>query len=326
MAIMKIKIITYNLLSSEFANSINYSFVDSNSLINNNRFKLVCDKLNKHINQSTIFCLQEISLEWVGKLSLFFNEKKFNFNYINYGKNYSGYMGIGIAVPNNIITKDIYIKRVMDLKYWPHHSYSYYDYIKSWLTFTPLDNYDSWVYSQFKNNYIMVYHIQIDKNDIVLANYHMPCAYNNHDIMIMHASLTLKYIDDIAKKIGTPDIIYAGDFNAIIESECYKYLTTGEYDNKIFDRAFPNCDKWRPDNKLFLSSSYKEIHNKEPLYTNNTISNGVPFSGCLDYILFNKNGNFKAKQSNVEECGSPPFPSKKEPSDHLLLWTEFEKK
>lgn len=57
------------------------------------------EKLDHHISTSSIICLQEISLDWVGNLHPYFAANNYYLVTSNYGNKFNGYMGVGIAIP-----------------------------------------------------------------------------------------------------------------------------------------------------------------------------------------------------------------------------------
>ena len=73
-----------------------------------------------------------------------------------------------------------------------------------------------------------------------------------------------------------------------------------------------------------IKSSYMDINNKEPKYTNKVST----FQGTLDYIFYtNVNGHkLKCIDCNIivtKDNKMGPYPNQYWPSDHLALKTQF---
>jgi mRNA deadenylase 3'-5' endonuclease subunit Ccr4 len=67
-------------------------------------------KLEDEIAKNSIVCLQEVSLNWCGKLFAFFANNNYTMLVSNYGNRFSGFMGVAIAFPTNkylLIESDI---------------------------------------------------------------------------------------------------------------------------------------------------------------------------------------------------------------------------
>jgi len=115
---LSIRVVSYNVLSSELARPSYYTSYDPSHLDKHNRLSKVLKKLNDeiiHNNQSnndtsqnqssqnpkrqTIICLQEVSNEWAGHFHTFFANHRYHFVTGMYGTKFNGYMGVGIAYP-----------------------------------------------------------------------------------------------------------------------------------------------------------------------------------------------------------------------------------
>ena len=93
------RVTTYNILSSCLASPSFYTSCDPAYLDKDYRLQKVMEKLLKEISMQAIINLQEISNEWAGRLSAFFSQHGYHFFTALYGKEFNGYMGVGIAVP-----------------------------------------------------------------------------------------------------------------------------------------------------------------------------------------------------------------------------------
>lgn len=69
-----------------------------------------------------VFCLQEVSYQWCGKLSAWFSNRGFQLVSANYGKKFNGYMGVALAFPlKDFEAVDVNIARLSDEREggWP---------------------------------------------------------------------------------------------------------------------------------------------------------------------------------------------------------------
>lgn len=315
-----LRIITYNLLSSEYSTSKSFPKTYHGYLNSDNRYIKIVSKLQKYFSDNTIFCLQELSLEWYEKLSLFLKKNNYDIYYINYGSESSGFMGVGIAIPRFIHVVYFKQQRVSSLKEWPKHHISTINKILSAFSLYDTNKYSSWNNCKLKNNFIIGMVIRYHDQNIVIGNYHMPCSYLDPDIMILHSCLATEFLYRLSNDHHTNKIIFAGDFNSVPGTHSHKFITTGVCDISIYNNLFPPEDLWRPLSKLTLKSSYKEYNGCEPDYTNNAISDYKEFKGCIDYIFYS---GVKVTHSSVLIEDTPPFPSENEPSDHIMLLSSF---
>ncbi|EDQ88599.1 uncharacterized protein MONBRDRAFT_32787 [Monosiga brevicollis MX1] len=121
--------------------------------------------------------------------------------------------------------------------------------------------------------------------ELVVATYHMPCAFRYPKIMGAHAATVGQLVQKWAQDVP---YVLAGDFNFQPDSDCYHLLTT------------------------------------EPDHTNMATTPDNKFCGTLDYIfLAPKLGASAASviphRENVQDG---PYPNAREPSDHLLIWAD----
>ena len=92
-----VKIVTYNILSSELANPEFFTKCKPEHLDKKNRLPKILEKLQKEIDESddespVVFCLQEVSQEWATGLHIFFAEKGYHLVTGLYGSKFNGYM------------------------------------------------------------------------------------------------------------------------------------------------------------------------------------------------------------------------------------------
>lgn len=313
-----LRIITYNLLSSEYSNQTSFTEALPEHLNESNRYIKITTKLAHFFSPETIFCFQEVSLDWSNKLTVFLAKHNYKLYCRNYGKESSGHMGVGIAIPDAIHVECIKHVRVSSLKPWPDHNISCSDKLLS--CFKKSTKYNTWNKCRVNNNFLIGLVIRYHGQNIVVGNYHMPCAHNSDEIMVTHGCLSVNFLKDLSFEYNTDKIVFAGDFNSVPNVSCHQVITTGIYNVDTFNDKFPHEDTWRPICSMQLKSAYKEHNGEEPDYTNNTVSRGVPFKGCIDYIFYS---GINMQSSNVLIEDEPPFPSEREPSDHVMLLATF---
>jgi hypothetical protein len=94
-----VRVASYNVLSSHLASPSYFSSLNSNHLLANNRLPIILQKLDQEMEQKAILCLQEVSHMWAGALHRQCCENGYHFVTGFYGKKFDGYMGVGIALP-----------------------------------------------------------------------------------------------------------------------------------------------------------------------------------------------------------------------------------
>lgn len=315
----ELQIITYNLLSSKYSDPETFTSASNENLNAENRYVKITSKLEKFFSDNTIFCFQELSLEWSERLTIFLKKNNYVLYSRNYGKESSGYMGVGIAIPNNIYVACVKQIRVASLKMWPNYKLSFWDKLSTCLSKTKM--YSTWDSCKHKLNFVMGIVVRYHGQNVVIGNYHMPCAHLHNDIMVTHGCLAMNFLHELSFEHNTDKIIFAGDFNSMPDTNCHKFITTGAYDIDTFNESFPPEDTWRPISSITFKSSHKEYNGQEPEYTNYTVSRNTPFMGCLDYIFYS--GVNVTKSAIIVE-DNPPFPSEHEPSDHVMLASTFD--
>ena len=110
-------VVTYNILSSALASPDWFRNCDPRDLEADTRLQRVLHKLGAQVEKRAIICLQEVSRGWSGKLHAFFQQRNYTFIDSLYGAQVSGYMGVGLAFPNERWrAADIDIQRIADTK------------------------------------------------------------------------------------------------------------------------------------------------------------------------------------------------------------------
>eukprot|EP00557_Chaetoceros_sp_GSL56_P013526 CAMPEP_0176483412 /NCGR_PEP_ID=MMETSP0200_2-20121128/3903_1 /TAXON_ID=947934 /ORGANISM="Chaetoceros sp., Strain GSL56" /LENGTH=390 /DNA_ID=CAMNT_0017879809 /DNA_START=282 /DNA_END=1454 /DNA_ORIENTATION=- len=113
-----VRIVSYNILSSELADPEYFTKCDPHNLEASKRLNKILEKLQNEIDasrgnkgtdadngnsktnqQPVVFCLQEVSHRWATALHVFFAERGYHMITGLYGKSFNGYMGIATAYP-----------------------------------------------------------------------------------------------------------------------------------------------------------------------------------------------------------------------------------
>jgi len=112
-----VRVVSYNILSSELADPEFFTKCKPEHLDKSNRLPKILQKLQAEIDASkekadpistssstsnplpVVFCLQEVSHEWATSLHVFFAERGYHMITGLYGSKFNGYMGIATAYP-----------------------------------------------------------------------------------------------------------------------------------------------------------------------------------------------------------------------------------
>lgn len=273
---MLINIFNYNILSTDLVDPNRHHKCNVQYLSTKYRSKLLLKKLGYQFKQKSIICLQELSDEWISILLPVFLSYNYTFIYD------SNFCSPGIAYPNSfslVKVKFINIGKTIDGENLS----------------------DAWDRAKQRRNRLLL--IELKGNDIpsfFIGNYHMPCAFKDPSLMMIHASLLLKVIYGYAK--NDPCIV-CGDFNSTPNSDVYKMITGQTY------------------NDMTPKFTLRSIYNKEPEFTNlSNVSDFGEFCDTIDYIFISNHW----KVINVLEMSNQKpligyFPNQYEPSDHLPI-------
>lgn len=99
--IMKLRVVSYNVLSSHLASPTHYTSLNPDHLDSKTRLNVILNKLDNEIISKndnnnkceTIIALQEVSYDWAGSLHTFFANRGYHLITGLYGKSFNGYMG-----------------------------------------------------------------------------------------------------------------------------------------------------------------------------------------------------------------------------------------
>lgn len=342
-----LKVVTYNVLSAALCTT-DYYGLGAEICDQANRFPRVCEKLDKWVKDGgTIICLQEVALDWSGRLHTYFAKKGYYFIVSNYGSRSNGYMGVGIAFPLSEYTlEDSSIKVIADTK-----NGGWKPVYKNWkqkLWGTVLDWYhwlrrkdpnQAWHEARKRFNHMVSVKLSQGKHTFWVSTYHMPCLWWIPESILIHTALCL---EEVHTQAGELPYILCGDFNFSPTSEAYHYVT-GSF-KRVPTLSPPPycCTPFQFSDSTGMSSAYSEAMWKgrdhafpadretprpfEPEYTHYTKTKPMkePFKATLDYV-FSRNINTRAVQAYVDKkrLQHDLLPSLEEPSDHLAVVARF---
>ena len=114
------RVVSYNVLSSHLCGADHYIKCKPEDLDPPTRRKRVEALLSEHMDKQAVICLQEVSVQWVGELTPFFERAGYTFVTGNYGNAFNGYMGVALAWPTARFTcEEMSISKLADTKPWP---------------------------------------------------------------------------------------------------------------------------------------------------------------------------------------------------------------
>jgi mRNA deadenylase 3'-5' endonuclease subunit Ccr4 len=279
-----VRIITFNLLSPEFALDEYYPFVRKTHLDFHNRVEKTKQLMRSWMKVNFIICVQEMSIQWKKELGAFFADNKYGFC----GDVYSGEkMGIGIAYPlqhyellvvdkfscgdyiNTIYEKleklndDNDKKKLSDEK-------NEQEVLRLDLRLKKIDelisptkktiiNKDLLTELQYatesKNIMLSVllkakYFGNDIKKNLIVSTYHMPCRFKYKYYLAAHIHALKMHVRDLTAYWNelygsTLSSVLAGDFNIIANSPLYNLLT-GQYND------FNESKKDQESNTIFV--------------------------------------------------------------------------
>ena len=113
----KVRVFTYNILTPHLCSPEIFPRSAVNDLDASTRFNRVVAILEAEVDKGAVICLQEVSLEWAGKLHAFFLSQ--NYTFVCQLYKFKGVMGVGIAFPNNgFRPKDVIFKKIGGIPDW----------------------------------------------------------------------------------------------------------------------------------------------------------------------------------------------------------------
>lgn len=339
------RIVSYNVLSSHLCEPEHFVKCDPADLAPATRLARIEAALAPQMEREAVICLQEVSVQWVGELTQFFESKGYTFVSGNYGAPFNGYMGVSLAWPRaRFESVAVDITRASDARGWPKPPPSPPPpnlLVRGWRRVKqlwakpikpPLDVAHE---AKRRHNFVVSAKLRCKRTgaEFAVSTYHMPCLFGSVpkvQVMVIHAALAAQHA--LAFADGAPCIL-AGDFNFAPGTAPYNVVTAGALPDG--DEHTPpsavTCDGWSPTVAPPLESAYVAAGEPEPDFTNlaTTKFQSEPFVGTLDYIFLSK-GDWRAtgvralpsRKEVLPVCSS--YPSATEPSDHVAIWADVE--
>lgn len=361
-----VRIVTYNVLSSHLARPSHFTKSDPDHLCAARRLPKVLKILEDELHGSPkpVFCLQEVSQDWAGKLHAFFAANNYHFVTGLYGKRFNGYMGVGLAFSlDQYEALDIDVSRLSDQRLggWPKPPEvanrgligSAYDLLvkdiigsfvlkptKKLITMgnkmvgkpPRRDAIDPWEMSQNRFN-IMLFARLRERSPPNAPNPSPKtfCLSTYHMPCAFFAPMVMNiHAEMVAQRTqklsgGDPHVL-AGDFNIVPGSSTYNLITNGELSKS--DPTYP-CSRYGVDwvsGIQPMRSAYMVMDGKEPDFTNYAQTReDDPFIDTLDYFFLSN--EWKVKEVTKiphRDNANGPYPNEDEPSDHVLIATNLE--
>lgn len=328
---MSIRIVSYNILAPIFAGPpAKYRKCEPQYLETDYRWNLIQYQLKQEIShhENTIICLQEICLDTLPKLELFFRGLNYSFFHSLYGPRTQNYLGIGIAIPVTMQLKSIaYIKigdYIRSMSKSHEKSPTLLTWGREWWQFfinrftKPVV--DIWSMAMSQENTLISLQLVIDNKVVHVANYHMPCKYLIPDLMHIHASVVKDVMFNLT---AGENFILSGDFNFKPRDNTYRILTELGYSYKPPESSMFEIS-YQPNSEQVLKSAYREKTGSEPVYTNfRDVEKSPNFCETLDYIFFQGQLRVEAVFELPDQPKSESYPDETHPSDHLLIAASF---
>jgi len=347
------RVVTYNVLSSHLCEPEHFTACDPSDLDPPMRLARVKEQLEPHVKAGAVIGLQEVSAQWVGELTPYFEERGYTFVSGLYGRHFNGYMGVALAWPSaRYAAEAVELPRVAETKTWPKppkvvppakgRLEGWWGGVRSWARglwrkAPPADGrppFDPLEEAAKRQNILLSARLRDRASGarFCVSTYHMPCLFGSDakvQVMVYHAALVARHAADFAA--GLPHIV-CGDFNFTPTSSPYALVTSGSLPET--HPQYPptrSCDPWRPSLDAPLESAYLTKLGAEPDFTNlaTTKFGGGLFCETLDYIFLSKGDwsvravkPLQRRDAVVPECKS--YPSRGEPSDHVLIWADLE--
>ena len=209
----KINIITYNVLSSNLADLMqseiknNKKVYPSEIMDNKVRWEKVSAFIKDKIKQklsNLVFCLQEVSEDWLILFATLFNSLSYSYINVQHGRVFNGNMGVLIAYPSylTIIKSEFYC-------------------VGKHILITDDDS--AKAASKLNIAIFIIFENQSINTKFGIITYHMPCEPSVPRIGLIHSKILYK---KIIKFMADTVWIFAGDLNITPDTISYSYLSS----------------------------------------------------------------------------------------------------
>jgi len=332
----QVRIAQYNILSDSLDAPDHYIHCDPNDLDHEIRFQRVAAKLEEQMRAGAVLCLQEVSRNWAGRLIPLFEKHGYTYASALTGSKFGGYMGQCLAWPaKRFEAADISTIRVADtVEGWPKWpkpaSLGWWGRLRNHkpekLPFCP------WKTAESKHNGVVLVRLveKESKKSFVVGTYHMPCMFGSDDkcsVMTIHLAMLFQYAQKYAA--GTP-LVVGGDFNIQPVSAQYEFVAQGELPASHPQNPSASCPIEMNLTIQPMRSAYAVLNGAEPEFTNLASTARDPSSGSfietLDYIFLSPEWKVDAVKPLATKASMTQvksFPSKDEPSDHVMIFADL---
>ncbi len=329
---MTVRIVSYNLLVPVYADRPNFYFKCQPQFLKTDyRWNLIQAQVEEEIthHENTVICLQELSLSMLPKLELLFRSLNYSLFHNLYGQKCNDYIGIGMAIPVSMQLNSIsfikigdHIRSISKRHEKQTNLFTWgWNFCQSALSkFIQLAS-DPWKTAMDRSNTLICLQLVIDGKPLYVGTYHMPCLYEQPNVMAIHSSI----VKDLMFQISAgQDFIVAGDFNLKPWDTCYQALTEKGYIDINYPKSNNYEISYRPNTEQVLKSAYREKNGSEPNYTNySDTTKSRNFCDTLDYIFFVGHLTVEKVLELPDHPTGESYPDETHPSDHVMIAATF---
>lgn len=358
---------TYNVLAPPLCTEECYVLCTRDALDPEKRFERLLCQLEDEMAKLSVIALQEVTHEWAVRLRAWFHLRGYTLYVHLYYKARYGHMGVGIAFPHSIyeLAEDVGPDgpqgfRLMDAEARPcskdqaqspppgayfSDGISEVEVVQRPTTPPPQS---VWNEAQSKVNGMLMFSLRrrgsLVDTGFLVATYHMPCAYDKPQVMMIHGMAVMHAVQKRAELSGGIPFVLMGDFNTKPCDPLYILYTHMIYSMDAKSQPPPPPEeliKWPrsiapADTEWFfpygaVQSAHAAVNSREPdftnhsyMYFNGTTQTDAVFSETLDYIFLSKGWHVDSvkdlptKDSMVDNDISS-LPTEYEPSDHIMV-------
>jgi endonuclease/exonuclease/phosphatase family metal-dependent hydrolase len=181
--------------------------------------------------------------------------------------------------------------------------------------------FDPWPTAMATANTLICLEVVIDSKPLFIGTYHMPCLYDQPNVMAIHSSMVKDLMFQLA---AGENFILAGDFNTKPCDVSYQVLTQKGHVGCNLPESSTYEISYQPKTEQVLKSAYREKNGAEPVYTNFSDTLSSPnFCATLDYIFFTGYLTVEEVLELPDHPTSESYPDETHPSDHLMIATTF---
>lgn len=220
-----VRVATYNILTPAYARPNYFQYAPAAALVPSARLARVLEKLAPEVAARAVVCLQEVPrTEWAGALHTYFAAAGYTFVLASYGYRDSDYFGVGLAVPREFELLEARLARPAQAKEWPEAAEppraaapagwrGALDVLGRALRKAaalvaggggrgggddaggagrgPRRAKETWVDAKERPNTMVMARLRCARSGVEFCagTYHMPCAFYNPPLMVIHTAL-----------------------------------------------------------------------------------------------------------------------------------------